>query len=381
MFARPPQPHRGLNNMAGGPAGTPLTLIRLLLENRPISFSRIPIAIAYLIRACFLFPMHVIERLFRSRSIRATSLPDTPVFIIGHYRSGTTLLHKLLLTDERWGYITVYDMLLPHSGKRGRKILKPIMQKLIDVLKLKHLHFNNYLVNLDDPIEEDYYTITQGSPLSGFWSEVFPRNRQTYVEQNILLTTPLQQEHWKDAYLYLLKKISTLHDGKRLLLKNPPNTSRVRFILDLFPEAKFIFIYRNPYQVYYSTFFLWQRTLERYYVLQKISNEERAELIFSLYTGIMTQMEEDRALIPPGNLIDIRYEDLKDDPYGQIRSIYERFDIPGFDEAESDLISQIEKESDYTVYRYSYDDETQAEVYRNWGYFIDKWGYCKMQNP
>ncbi|MFC1530610.1 sulfotransferase [Gemmatimonadota bacterium] len=381
MFGRPPQPPRGLNKMASGPAGTPLTFIKLVLKNRPISFSRIPIAVAYLIRACCLFPMHVIEMLFRSRSIRATSMPDAPIFIIGHYRSGTTLLHKLLLADNRWGHITVYDMLFPHSGKWGRKVLKPIIRKLIEVLKVKHLHFNNYLVDLDDPIEEDFYTIAQGAPLSGFWSEIFPRNSQTYVEQNILLTTPVQQERWKEAYVYLLKKITALCSGKQLLLKNPPNTPRVRFILDLFPDARFIFIYRNPYQVFYSTLFLWKRTLEKYYTLQNIHDAEREEMIFSLYSQIMTRLEEDRALIPPENIIDIRYEELKEDPHGQIRNIYKYFGLPGFHEVEADLISRIEEERAYEAYRYSYDDETQAEVYRNWGYFIDTWGYGKIQNP
>ena len=170
------------------------------------------------------------------------------------------------------------------------------------------------------------------------------------------------------------------HKGKQLLLKNPPNTGRVRSLLELFPEARFIFIYRNPYQVYYSTLHLWMRTLEKYYTLQNITNAERDEIIFSLYNKLMQQFENDKKLIPPENLVEIRYETLEKDPYTQIKKIYDQLKLPDFKSVAGELTKRLEKEKKYRKYSYSYDEKTQNKIYREWGYFIDKWKYPRLKN-
>ena len=40
--------------------------------------------------------------------------------------------------------------------------------------------------------------------------------------------------------------------NSRLLIKSPVHTGRVKLLLDLFPNAQFIYIHRNPYQVFKS---------------------------------------------------------------------------------------------------------------------------------
>jgi len=50
-----------------------------------------------------MLPFSLWEYIFLARKIKATEIKQTPLFVIGFYRSGTTMLHKYLLMDKRWG--------------------------------------------------------------------------------------------------------------------------------------------------------------------------------------------------------------------------------------------------------------------------------------
>jgi len=56
---------------------------------------------------------------------------------------------------------------------------------------------------------------------------------------------------WQAKLMLFLRKLCAF-SGARPLLKNPCHTGRVEMLLDLFPGAKFVHIYRNPYTVYLS---------------------------------------------------------------------------------------------------------------------------------
>lgn len=45
-----------------------------------------------------------------------------PVFILGHWRNGTTLLHNLLAVDGRFAFPKVYEVVAPHTFL----LLKPL---------------------------------------------------------------------------------------------------------------------------------------------------------------------------------------------------------------------------------------------------------------
>ena len=54
-------------------------------------------------------------------------------------------------------------------------------------------------------------------------------------------------------------KCVTLRSPKRIVLKSPLHTSRVRTLLSMFPNAKFVHIVRDPYVIFPSTVSLWKR--------------------------------------------------------------------------------------------------------------------------
>ena len=59
-------------------------------------------------------------------------------------------------------------------------------------------------------------------------------------------------ERWKAAFVRFLKKLTLEHD-RPMLLKSPPHTGRIKLLLELFPDARFVHIRRNPYTVFQST--------------------------------------------------------------------------------------------------------------------------------
>lgn len=353
-------------------------LLRIMAENDRIPFSRWHVALIYILKTLIMFPLSLSERIFLARKIQTTTIQQTPVFIIGHYRSGTTFLHKVLASDKRWGGINTFNFLFPYFTSSMEKFLKPLLQGIINTFKIKHLHFHNYIFNLDDPLEEDMITLSSVTPNSAFWSEIFPKNALKHFDQQIFFNTIGEKEEWKEAYLYCLQKLTLKHKGKRLLLKNPPNTGRILALLELFPDAKFVFIYRNPYQVYYSTQNLWKRTLEKYYTLHKITDTEREKIIFTHYFKLMSKYEKDKELIPRENLAEIRYETFEKDPFAEIKRIYEELDLPDFEIVAGDIKNALDKEKKYSKYKYDYDEKTQDKIYEHWGYFINKWNYVRL---
>jgi len=356
----------------------PFLLVLFIIKNKSLHFNRIPIALVYFSKAILMLPGRFIEQLFIAPKIRKTKLKKDPVFIIGHYRSGTTYLHKLMATNKNWGFINTYNFLFPFSPLIIEKHFGAFLQKIAEIASFKHPHFNNYDYNFADPLEEDMYLIGALYKESAFWGEVFPKQAETYFNSQIFFENEEEKKSWSDSYDYCVKKFTHRHGGKRLILKNPPNAGRVKALLDLYPHAKFIFIYRNPYQVYYSTLHLWLRTIEKVYSLQKISDKEREDIIFNLYNGLMTRYYLEKSLIPAGNLVEVKYETLKDKPGQEIKKIYDTLGLEDYDHIKSALNKRLNKEKNYKTYNYSYDDVTQDKVYEHWKEFIDKYSYEKL---
>ena len=358
--------------------GSPLLLVQLLRRNKRVPFRKWHILALYFLKAFTMLPFSAFEAIFLSRKIRNTEIVHTPVFVIGHYRSGTTFLHKTLTADKQYAYIETFDFLFPYCPPLFRKPLRQALQCLINTFKVQNPHFNNYILNLSDPLEEDMVTIGALTPHSAFWSEIFPQNAEEQFDEQIFFRTDAEKAAWQATYLYCLKKLTRRNKGKRLVLKNPPNTGRLPALLELFPDAKLILIHRNPYRVYFSTLNLWTRILEPKYALHPIGEEERNAIIFALYRGLMGRYLKDKALVPAGNLVEVRYDDFVRAPFEEVRRIYAALGLGGFEAAAGDFEAALGKEKSYKSFRYEMDLGFQDRIYEELGEFVDLWGYERM---
>src|SRR5437879_2949234 len=58
-------------------------------------------------------PFRLLEHLRFDRAVNNLNIDEPPVFILGHWRSGTTYLHNLMCEDAQMGYVTTYQGIFP----------------------------------------------------------------------------------------------------------------------------------------------------------------------------------------------------------------------------------------------------------------------------
>src|SRR6185312_2307462 len=176
-----------------------------------------------------------VERRF-GPAIRATKV-EAPVFILGHYRSGTTHLHELLSHDKRFASPNRFQTFNPRTFLGTESWLSPIVEPFM----------------LPRRVQEDEVAFMVLTQLSPYMDWCFPRSRSGYGRYlTFRAAEPGEVATWSAAMERFLKTL-TLKLGKPLILKSPPHTARMRLLLDIFPDARFIHIRRDPYAVFVST--------------------------------------------------------------------------------------------------------------------------------
>ncbi len=331
----------------------------------------------YLHRALFITVISLgttpIRMLFNKKyekKIKEVTIHDPPVFIIGHWRSGTTYLHELLSNDPQFCYTTLWSTLLPE----GCLILEPMKRFLARFLPSER-PMDAIKVDMDGPYEDEA-ALAVLCPWSFFHCLHFPRNAEEQYQKSIHFQGLSSEEknQWKATYLKFIKTILYTNPGKRFLSKNPPNTARISTLLEVFPEAKFIHIYRSPYLVYLSTKKMRMKVLDKL-ALQDASEEEIEQQVVSNYIRLMNSFFEQKEQIKTDRFVEVRYEDLIRDPMKHIQRIYETLKIPGFETATPAMMKYLDRQSEYKTNVYSIDQRIVQHVERNWKFTIDRWRY------
>lgn len=344
--------------------------LRLLVRNRFLIVPRrIPMAVIITGIAVMNSFLGAVQALFLGRKIARTEIKDHPIFIIGHWRSGTTLLHELMVADERHTYPDTYACFCPNHFLLSRYFIRP----LLTVLMPARRPMDNMPVGWDRPQEDEFALCNMGLP-SPYLTQAFPNRPPQDREYLDLQGVPADAlARWKRAFVWFLKCI-TLTAPKRIVLKSPPHTCRIPVLLELFPKARFIHIYRDPYAVFPSTLHLWKRHY-RDQGLQTPKYEGLEEQVFDTFNHMYELFERDRGLIAPGRLSEVSYEALVADPVGQMRRIYEELELDEFDKVLPALQQYVAGQADYKTNRYAMSPETRAEITRRWRSFIQKYGY------
>ena len=294
-----------------------------------------------------------------------------PVFIVGHWRSGTTFLHNLLAQDKRFAYCTLFQT-LANDMCVFNKWSKSFFEYLIP--KIRPMDDINFSV--DNPQEEEH-AMARISPYSFYHQWCFPRRGRAFFNDYVLFQNVPETtcKKWKETYLSVLQRASMAMDNKPLLLKNPANTARIRLLLEMFPDAKFIHIYRNPYTVFKSTRRLYERTL-RITQLQQISQDEIDQNILYFYRKLMEKYLTDYHEIPAHNLVELSYENLVGNPMKELHTIYDHLGLPRYDGASSAFEKYCSEQAHFRTNRYStLPSHLIDRINRQWSFAFKRWHY------
>jgi hypothetical protein len=310
------------------------------------------------------------QGVFYDRYIERMQIKDAPLFVLGHWRSGTTLLHELLVLDQRYVFPTSYECLAPNHFL----ISKAYITKLKFLIPKKR-PMDDMDFGWDRPQEDEFALCNMGLP-SPYLNMAFPNEPPKHLEY--LTMEGLSQEElnrWKAGLEWFLKRV-TFRDPKRIILKSPPHTGRIKTLLEVFPDARFVHIVRNPYSVFGSTVRLW-KTLYKFQALQDANCRGLEEFVYSCFERMYAAFDRDRHLIDPARLVEIRYEDLVANPIEQMRSLYEHLKLGEFEQALPKLQAYFQDRQDYRTGKYQIEESVRHEIDRRWGPYMRRFGYCE----
>lgn len=313
------------------------------------------------------------NRRFRKR-LADQPLQHDPVFILGHWRSGTTFVHNVLSCDKHFGYCTTYQTVFPHFLMWGQGFFKTFVRW---IMPSKRPTDNMELIP-DQPQEEEF-ALQNMCPYTyyNFW--VFPKRMQEYARKYLTFDEATEEERqtFCTAFQKLVRISLWNTGGTQFLSKNPPHTARVKEILKMFPNAKFIYLVRNPYTVFNSTHSFFTNTIKPLQ-FHSISEAEMDQNILDIYTLMDEHYQADKALIPEGNLIEVKFEDFEADALGMTEKIYSALSLPGFEEARPAIEQYVGAKRGYKKNKYDYPRELINKVNEHWGSVIDRFGYERL---
>ncbi len=314
------------------------------------------------------------ERFSWNRQAPSVAIPHPPIFILGHWRTGTTHLHNLMTCDPQFGFVSTFQVLVPESCLLPFNPLRPLIAWCAPARR----HMDRMPLGLDLPQEEEF-ALCNLCGHSFYVGWYFPRRMGELFRKYVLFEGLSEPERagWSETYLDVLKKASIRTNGRPLVLKNPVNNARIPALLELFPEAKFIHVCRDPYTVFKSTLNFHRATLDMI-AFQKIPDSEIECNVLTFYRDMMSRYLQDRTLIPAGNLVEVRFEDLERDPIERMAAIYEALGLPRWDEARPHMARYLHTQAEYRKNSFPSSPADLEKVEQHWGFALDAWGYRRL---
>ncbi len=258
----------------------------------------------------------------------ATTEVQDPVFILGHWRSGTTLFHNLMALDEQFAYPRIYQVSNPHSFLRLP--IERIMERQARASEARKRPMDNVEFDLQSAAEDEFATCPM-SIRSHMIAWSFFRQEPYYDRFLTFRDAPREDyERWRKSFVWFLKKVVYKYGCCRPLLKSPQHTGRVRLLLEQFPNARFIHVRRNPYVVFRSTQRLYETGILPHAFQASPSTDFAVDGILRRYKELYDAFFEDRALIPAGHYTELAFEDLEQDMLGCVARAYEAVGLDGY---------------------------------------------------
>jgi len=301
--------------------------------------------------------------------VERQTIDHPPIFILGHWRSGTTLLHNLMTLDSQFTYPNLYQVMYPDHFL----LTERIVTRMTGWVLPKTRPMDNIPAGWNLPQEDEMALLLQTllSPYLMLGHQGIPARTERFFDLTRL--SPAELRLWKDTFLTFVKKL-TYRSNKPIVLKSPSHTFRIPLLLDMFPEARFVYIYRDPYDVYNSGIHL-RKTLFRENSLGKPNFNGLEEDVVNVYLDCIETYERTKHLVPGGRLHEVRFEDLEADPLGQMREVYSQLSLPGWEQVEPAIRNELPSLTRYRKNSFSLDAATQRRVYEQLRPCFERYGY------
>ena len=357
--------------------GYHLNVLCNLIWNNKVSFRYYPRVVLLCIANLFNAPFRFFEQILINRRLKIKTPDQAPLFILGHWRSGTTHLHNLLCTPPNAAYVTTYQSVFPDTLfiKFGKIFFLNMMKLLMPGTRKA----DNVKLGTALP-QEDGFMIGNAVPLAYYYFWYFPKNADRfYIEAVEFKVDKNKIKRFFENYKLIIQKAVKNTGGKRFISKNPVNTARIKILSEQFPGAKFIHIYRNPVEVFLSTKRFFMQVLPSLQ-LQKFSEKEIDDLIFRMFKKIMQKYLDERTEIPKHQLVEVDFYDLENKPLEVLENIYRQLNLSGFEKDKTYFTEYLKHRKNYKKNTYRIKRSLLERILREWDFAMKAWNYDIPEN-
>jgi len=315
-------------------------------------------------------PVSAIERRLIDRSLPEIPADQAPVFILGHWRSGTTHLYNIM-SQGAFGYVSPIAVGLPWDMFGIARALRPLLEKALP----EHRWIDRIPVTPISP-QEDEIGIASMTDKSFYHGIYFPRRFDALIDRGLFFDgcTEADIQEWEQRFRYFMCKLA-LQQGKPLLIKNPVYTGRVAHLRRIYPEAKFIHIHRNPFDVFLSMRNFYSKLLD-VMALQTVPAEVDLDAtILRVYDRMMRSFEKEVTSIPEGHFVEVPYRHLDEAPLDAIETIYASLGLDGYADARPKFETYLESVRSFEKNDFRGDAEVVEKVTLQWQHWLRKWSY------
>ncbi len=347
------------------------TLIRVLRRYGPVAPERRAVAAKALLAAAGRLPFTALERIYEALAPEPPAEP-APLFILGHWRSGTTHLYNVLARADDAAYVSPFATALPHDFLILGRLLAPVFARKLP----RHRYIDRVAVTPDAP-QEDEIALANMTPVSFYHALYFPRHFNEIFAPAVFFDELDERARraWERKLLRLHRKLRLAQPGKRLIIKNPVYTARAAGMRRLFPQARFVHIHRDPFRVFVSMRNFYRQLL-RQFALQPWDHLDIDEIVLSTYERMMDRYLAETRDWPPDRLVEIPFADFERDPLGMIERIYDRLGLDGFERNRPAFETYLKSVAGYRKNTYrAPEPEVREKVERRWGRFLEHFGH------
>jgi len=307
-------------------------LLQLLNRNHISPTPKILLRIAFLLQSASWSSLFaLIENLMFSGKLKNVPVPDDPVFIIGHWRTGSTLLHQLMNLDPNFAAPTLFQVAVPDSFLVSYPYYRPVFKRLVG----KHRPMDRVRLGMDEPQEDEYaiYRITGISPLEDL---VFPKSKTYFlIDSDKFNPNKDQLPNWQKHIVSFYKKLY-FKDKRRIISKNPFNSFRIPLLHQIFPGARFIHIHRHPCEVVPSTIHMWD-IVQRQNCLNTNAGRPAIGDVLTVMDKMLTSVNDELQKLPAGSWVAIGFDAMKKDPVTVLQRLYLDLGLPFSREFEENI--------------------------------------------
>jgi len=240
-----------------------------------------------------------------------------PLFIIGLPRSGTTFLHTLLAADPAHRAPLIWEVMFPSppSNERMDQRIRQTRRSIRFLHWLAPTFRNVHAVGAELP--QECIGLTSPSMLSDQLDSMYrvPSYRNWYLNQNFL---PAYEFHHR--FLQHLQRRQSAH---RWVLKAPAHMFALPALLKLYPDALFVQVHRDPLKAVTSVSSL--ITILRRIFSDQVDPAEVGRDALQYWADTMRAFLPQRDQMPAERFCDVDYSDIRKDPIGVVRKVYNYF--------------------------------------------------------